>query len=219
MDRRGQAVADRDGPDRDPGGGAPRVGRRVIGQLDGRAGRSSRGGSGRLPGAAGRATPGQPSSDACGSQSKVSSSPASSTIRLVGRQEVEERGRAASFCRRVAPPPATTSGTWASTRSQTVAASSASSTPDPISSTIERGSGRERDGMPSAPARARSRPPAEPRTMGQRGQTDHRTRASHTHPVGDRRRTPGHATLRGMRASIADGTRPRSRRSSAEAAR
>ena len=91
VDRRGQAVADRGGPDRDPGGGAPGVGGRVVGQLVGEE-------DGRRPGGPGRcrlrrvaATPGQPSSDACGSQSNVSSSPASSTTRLVRRQEVEER--------------------------------------------------------------------------------------------------------------------------------
>ena len=98
VDRGRQPVADRGRPDRDPGLGAPRVGRQVIGQLgdqqhgrlrpDRRSGGMTGGPTACAAGtrmgpwttsvADGR-TRRQPSSDACGSQSNVSVAPASST--------------------------------------------------------------------------------------------------------------------------------------------
>ena len=143
MDRRGQAVADRRGPDRDTGGSTPGIGRGVVGQLvgeqDGRR-RADRvaagcGGSGDRP--ASRAP-----------------TPAAASRRSRPRRRAPRPGwsaagsRAARSSSVVLPTccasAATTIGTWASTSSQTVAASSASSTPDPISSTIERRSGGTR---------------------------------------------------------------------------
>ena len=98
VDRRGEAVADRGRPDRDPRGRAPGVGRQVVGQLAGRAVRSSRGGP--AAGSRRRAprVPGQPSSDACGSQPKSSASSRELDERTSGgrksRSAVEQGGLA-----------------------------------------------------------------------------------------------------------------------------
>ena len=63
VDGRGQPVADGDGTDRDPGLGAPGVGRQVVGQLGDRAGRCRRAGS---VGVGGRVTRAAIASGACG---------------------------------------------------------------------------------------------------------------------------------------------------------
>ena len=82
----------------------------------------------------------QPSSAACGSQSKVSLAPSSSTIRRPGGRKSRS---AVSSVVLPAPPAcaATISGTRPSISSHRVAASSASSVPARISSTMERGVG------------------------------------------------------------------------------
>ena len=105
----------------------------------GRAGPCRPDGPGPVSGAVRR--PGQPSSDACGSQSKVSSSPASSDDPDVGRQEVEQRVEDVVDLPTPWPSAATTIGTRASMSSHSCAASSASSVPVRINSTIERGCG------------------------------------------------------------------------------
>ena len=123
VDRRGEAVADRRRADGDPGGLRPRCRPAGGRTARGRAGPWSSGRTGIAVGLRGRATPGQPSSDAWGSQSNVSVSPASSTTRTsaAGRRGAR---RGASSCRRPASSAATTIGTRASSSSQTVAASS-----------------------------------------------------------------------------------------------
>ena len=140
VDGRGKAVADRGGPHRDPRRLAPGVRRQVIRQLGcSRTVVSARTGSPPLR-ATGWAVPGQPSSDACGSHSKVSVSPASSMTRTAGGRKSSRAASSVDLpvpCARAA----TTIGTRASTSSQSCAASSASSVPDRISSTIDRGSG------------------------------------------------------------------------------
>ena len=97
VDRRRQAVADARGPDRDPSFGAPGVRRQVVGQLgdeqDGVVGADRRRCSPVRAAMAARSRR-QPSSGACGSQSKVSIAPASSTVRVPGgrnQQRLEER--------------------------------------------------------------------------------------------------------------------------------
>ena len=124
-----------DRPDREAGLGAPGVRRQVVGQLgheqDGVVGADR-----RLAGVglgAGSRVRCQPSSVACGSQSKVSLAPSSSTIRCPGGRKSRS---AVSSVVLPAPPAwaATMSGTRPSISSQRVAASSASSVPARISS-------------------------------------------------------------------------------------
>ena len=178
MDRRGQAVADRRGPDRDPGRRAPGVGgrwsdsswasRTVVVRADRRRRRLR----------AGRATPGQPSSDACGSQSKVSSSPASSTT-----PDWSAAGSRAARSSSVDLPTC-----CASRRDddrdprldeQPERSRRARHRARPTRSARRSSAARAgRDGMPSGPARARCRPRAEPRTAGQSGQTGHDARTA-----------------------------------------
>ena len=140
VDRRGQAVADRGGPDRDPGGGAPRVGGQCGRTARGRAGRSSSGRIGSLPGAAGRR-------DARPAELRRLRQPVERLV-LAGqlddparrRQEVEQRRRAASSCRRAAPRPRRRSGR-APRRAARASRRARHRACRPISSTIERGSG------------------------------------------------------------------------------
>ena len=142
----------------------------MVGQLgdeqDGRrpGGRRPVGARARAAIAAGAASVArQPSSGACGSQSKVSIAPASSTVRDARRQEVEQRVEQ----RRLAGPAraaATISGTRPSRSTHSVAASSASSVPARTSSTMERGVGGT--GRKAHPARwAWRRPRRSPRCL------------------------------------------------------
>ena len=140
VDRGREAVPDRGGPDRDPGGLAPGVGRQVIRELAGDQ-------QGRV--GLDRADP-EPS---------VGPGRARPTELRGLRQPVERLGRPGELHDPVSggtkssrapssvdlpvpwPSPATRSGTPPSTSSQSVAASSESSVPPRISSTMERGSG------------------------------------------------------------------------------
>ena len=81
-----------------------------------------------------------PSSDACGSHSKVSIAPSSSTVRTPGGRKSRSAPRSVDLptCRASA---ATMTGTRPSMRTHSIAASSASSVPARSSSTMERGVG------------------------------------------------------------------------------
>ena len=96
MDGGGEAVPDRCRADGHACRGAPRVRRQVVRQLvgdDERRVRTDR----RAATCAGRARPGQPSSDACGSQAKSSSSPASSTTGSPAGRRRAAPGEASTF--------------------------------------------------------------------------------------------------------------------------
>ena len=140
VDRGGQAVADRGGPDRDPRRGAPGVGGQVRPTARRRAGRSSgRTGSARR----GRARDAGPAElgglrepgERLGLAGELDEAAPS------GRKS--SRARAASTCRPRSAPRPTTIGTRASRSSQSVAASSASSVPA-RSGPMARSDGRRR---------------------------------------------------------------------------
>ena len=139
VDRRREAVADARRPDRDPGFLAPGVDGQVVGQLlgheDGRVG-ADRLAAGRL--GQRRALPAQ----LAGLRQPVEGLAGAGQLagRDVSGQEVEERmeeGRLAG----VPSAAATMTGTRPSMSTHSVAASSASSVPDRMSSTMERGVG------------------------------------------------------------------------------
>ena len=165
VDRRGQAVADARGPDRDARLGAPGVRRQVVGQLGDRAGRCRRGGraAARRPvtrAAIARAYGRAPAElRACGSQSNVSVAPSSSTCaRRAAGSRAARRG--ASTCRLPRPRGddragrGLRSGARASPPAPHRACRHGSA---PRSSAASAGRG----GWPTGPARARSRPRSE----------------------------------------------------------